>query len=235
MSKIFPNHTSKKIAWLIDPENVSIGPDFKLQLHNFPENHIILIGGSTCEKDVFTRVLTYVKQNSSCLVLIFPGNNQQISPLADGILLLSLVSGNNPKYLIQQHVEAAQLLKQSQLTIHPTGYLLIDGGIISTTNTVTETSSIPSSDKSLIIDTALAATQLGMTNIYLEAGSGAINPIDFNTIFNVRNNITNQTLWVGGGIKSKDEINRAFDAGANVVVIGNAIEQNPILLKTLFE
>lgn len=235
MSKVFPNHTSKKIAWLIDPEKVAISDIFNRQLINFPENQIILVGGSTCNKEVFINVLNCIKKHAKCLILIFPGNNQQISSAADGILLLSLVSGNNPKYLIEQHIEAAQTLKASQLTIFPTGYILVDGGITSTTNKVTETNSISSTNTALIVNTALAATQLGMSNIYLEAGSGAKNPIEYNTIFSVRNSIAHQTLWVGGGIKSKEAINRAFEAGANVVVIGNAIEDNPLLLNELFE
>ncbi|MFT6845562.1 MAG: geranylgeranylglyceryl phosphate synthase family protein [Flavobacteriales bacterium] len=234
MSKQYPTHSCKKIAWLIDPEKEIINDVFKAQIQSVPDSQIILVGGSTCSSEQFQTVVSFVYEYAFCLVLIFPGSNQQISSEADGILLLSLVSGNNPNYLITQHIEAAQALKKSNLVIYPTGYLLIDGGIISSANKVTATNSIPSQNIGSIVNTSLAATQLGMSSIYLEAGSGALNVIDFNTIFRVRKNITKQTLWVGGGIKTKEQITLAHKAGANVVVIGNAIENNPDLLKQLF-
>lgn len=235
MSERAISNTDKKTAWLIDPENTTINETFKTQVQSFPDNQIILVGGSTCDKYKFEEVISFVHKHSKATVLIFPGSNQQISLHADGILLLSLISGNNPEYIIGQHITAAHILKQSQLPIYPTGYILIDGGIKSTTNKVTSTTSIAPSNISLITNTALAASQLGMNNIYLEAGSGAIKPIDFNTIFNVRAIIDNNTLWVGGGIATKEQINLAHSAGANVVVIGNAIEKEPHLLKELFE
>jgi phosphoglycerol geranylgeranyltransferase len=235
MNKSFPNYISKKTAWLIDPEKVSLSSDFKRQLTLFPAHQIILVGGSTCTAAQFTETISFIYKHATCLILIFPGNNKQIDGTADGILLLSLVSGRNPDYLIAQHIAAAQVLKKSNLTILPTGYILIDGEITSSTNQVTQTPSIASNQINLIENTALASTQLGMNNIYLEAGSGAIKPIDFNTIFTVRAIIDNNTLWVGGGIKTKEQINLAHSAGANVVVIGNAIEKEPHLLKALFE
>ena len=165
-------------------------------------------------------------------MILFPGNNYQLCEEADALLLLSLISGRNPEYLIGQHVVAAPLIKESGIEAIPTGYLLIDGGKISTTSYITQTVPIPADKPDVAVATALAGEQLGLKLIYLEAGSGAANPVSAEMISAVKKNVS-LPLIVGGGIRSGAQAEAACQAGADIIVVGNILEKAPELLMEL--
>jgi phosphoglycerol geranylgeranyltransferase len=165
-------------------------------------------------------------------VLLFPGNLLQLSGKADGILLLSLLSGRNPEYLIGNHVLASRFLKRSGIEIIPTGYLLIDGHHLSSVEYVSNTRPIPSEKTDIIVATALAGEQLGLRLIYLEAGSGADTRVREEIVSRVRDTIA-IPLIVGGGIKTPEDIRALYKAGANGVVVGSAIEEDYTILPSL--
>ena len=165
-------------------------------------------------------------------VIIFPGDNSQISSYADGILLLSLISGRNPEFLIGQHVKSSFLLKQSGLCILPTGYILIDGGDLSSVQYISNTLPIPTDKFEIASATALAGVQLGLKYIYLDAGSGAPNPISPIMVKAIKNQVS-VPLFIGGGIKTQKQLEKAWNAGADIVVIGNAIENNVSLIQLI--
>ena len=215
-----------QIAVLIDPDKISddgLKPLSENINHAKPD--MILIGGSTYAKSVKDIVIR-LKQLTQIPILLFPGNNQQFCPNADGILLLSLISGRNPDFLIGQHFESALEIKHSSIHVIPTGYILIDGGKKSAVQTVSNTQPLPSDQPQLAIKTALAGELLGMKVIYLEAGSGALRPVPYETILAVKREI-NIPLIVGGGIRNCKQINSALEAGADIIVIGNHFEKKP--------
>jgi len=165
-------------------------------------------------------------------VVLFPGDVSQISQKADGILFLSLLSGRNPEYLIEQQIKSVPFLKDSSLEILPTGYILIDGQKNTATQKVSNTKPISQENTELILNTALAGEFSGKKLIYLEAGSGAKIPVDTN-IINVVNNNLSIPLIVGGGIRSKKQLEIAFNAGADLVVIGTAFEKDEAFFNQL--
>ncbi len=187
-----------------------------------------LIGGSDLKESNIHHVIVEIKKYSKKPVIIFPGDEKQISKNADGILFLSLVSGRNPEYLIEKQVQAAPVIQKYQIPFLPTAYLLIDGKHISTTQKVTGTSSLPQ-NKKVIYNTCLAATMLGMQAIYLEAGSGANKTIRPDIITHIKKNIP-LPLIVGGGIKNTSAIEKYVDTPVDCLVIGNALEKNPLFL-----
>ena len=160
------------------------------------------------------------------------GDANQIAPEADAILLLSLISGRNPELLIGKHVTSAIHLKRSGLEIISTGYMLIDGGVETTASYVTGTSPLPSNKPGIAAMTGLAGEQLGLKVLYMDAGSGAREPVPASLIHAVRSQVSIPII-VGGGIRNKKGILEAWNAGADVVVIGNALEENPELLPHL--
>jgi putative glycerol-1-phosphate prenyltransferase len=225
MSSIFFDLINKKrsIAVLIDPEK------FKFQNSNvFIEKlrianpNFIFIGGSTVSKVDFDFCISTIKKNLNFPIIIFPGGSHQISPLADAILLLSLISGRNPDYLIGHHIAAAEELNEMSLEIISTSYLLVDGGKKTSVEFISQTTPLPSDQIALARRIALAGKLQGKQLTYLDAGSGANNPIPSIMIEQVKS--IGSPLVVGGGIRSIEEIERCHNAGANVVVIGNAIE-----------
>jgi putative glycerol-1-phosphate prenyltransferase len=159
-------------------------------------------------------------------IFAFPSNALQVHPASDGLLHLSLVSGRNPDYLIGRHVEAAVYLNELGIDIIPTAYLLIDGGKVSTTSYITNTSPIPSDKVDIAYATALAGVQLGMKAIYLEAGSGADNVVPITMVKTLSSKL-DVPIIVGGGIRSAEQMHALSQAGADVLVIGNAFEENP--------
>jgi putative glycerol-1-phosphate prenyltransferase len=173
-----------------------------------------------------------LKSTLSTPVVLFPGNISQFVPSADALLNISLVSGRNAEYLIGQHIAAAIAIKNSSIEVIPTAYLLIDGGRVSTTEYVSNTRSIPSDRPNIAVATALAGEQLGMRAVYLEAGSGAITPVNSEMIKAVRSQIS-VPLIVGGGICTAEQLQKAFDAGADLVVVGNILEKEPHMLEKL--
>jgi putative glycerol-1-phosphate prenyltransferase len=185
---------------------------------------MILVGGSLTSRPIDS-MLVDLKRYTTIPILLFPGNLLQLSSKADGILLLSLLSGRNPEFLIGNHVLASQFIKKSGLEIIPTGYILVDGHSLTSVEYISNTRPIPSDKSDIIVATALAGEQLGLKLIYLEAGSGANHRISEDNIQKVRENITIPIL-VGGGVKTPDDIRNLYKAGANGVVVGSAVEED---------
>lgn len=220
------NNTKKGIAVLLDPdkfENQDIVSLIDKAI--FARIDYFFIGGSTGTVDQTKKLVSIVKSKTSIPIILFPGSSEQISPEADGILLLNLISGRNPDFLIGHHVNAAETLSKSSLEILSTSYLLIDGGNPSSVSYISQTSPIPNNQLSIIRKTVLAGEQIGHKICFLDAGSGAKFPISKEIIETVKKTIKNPII-VGGGIRRIEEINNTFDGGANIVVIGNQIEEN---------
>lgn len=218
----------KILAVLIDPDNTNhLSEILNLSKENLPD--IFLVGGSLLSKKNIEHCIQTIKSSSEIPVLLFPGNEMQISADADGILLLSLISGRNPELLIGRHVAAAGILQASDLEIIPTGYILIESGGSTAVSYISNTQPIPKSKYSIAAMTALAGEQLGMKLIYLEGGSGAQFPVTAELISTVRKHIS-IPIFTGGGIRTVDEIKERLVAGADVVVIGNILEEHPELL-----
>ncbi len=188
-----------------------------------------LVGGSKLKVDNITSVVTSIKKISSLPVILFPGDEGQLTSRADGLLLLSLLSGRNPEYLIEKHIRAAPLIKKMKLPYLSTAYLLIDGGRRSATQDVTGTVPMDPKKSDYIVNTALAAEQLGFGAIYLEAGSGAKQQVHSALIRQIKKT-TSLPLIVGGGIDTREKAQKAVAAGANLIVVGNALENNVYLL-----
>ena len=233
LSSIQQKHTSnqKSIAVLIDPDKVKAVDELMPIITIANENYVdyFFVGGSLITNTALPKVVQLIKENSSIPVLLFPGSNMHITSLADGLLFLSLISGRNPDLLIGQHVAAAQLIKESKLEVLPTGYLLVDGGIATSVVYMSNTAPIPANKPSIASSTAMAGEMLGHKLIYLDAGSGAITPVHADIISSVRKAIS-VPLIVGGGINTKERAQRALQAGADIIVMGNALEKNPNLL-----
>ena len=188
-----------------------------------------LVGGSKLKKNNLSKTILEIKKRSKKPVYIFPGDETQIAKQADGLLLLSLISGRNAEYLIGKHVKTASLIKKNKIKTLATGYILIDGQRKSSTQKITKTKGLNPKNIKAIVDTALAGEQLGLQAIYLEAGSGAKTEVNSKIIKAVKANI-NVPLFVGGGINSYLKSKKAIEAGANFIVIGNSLEKNINLL-----
>jgi putative glycerol-1-phosphate prenyltransferase len=215
----------KMLGLLIDPDKYSESDIIKLLniiVNNKPD--IILVGGSIISINL-NNVIEIIKQYIDIPVILFPGSYLQLSSKADGILFISLISGRNPEFLIGNHVIAAPLIKRNKLFVIPTGYILINCNTISSVQYMSNTMPIPSDKKDIIIATAQAGEMLGLKTIYLEAGSGAPNHVSCEIISEVKKNIS-IPLIVGGGIKNSKILIDIFNAGADMAVIGNAIENN---------
>jgi phosphoglycerol geranylgeranyltransferase len=221
----------RQLAVLIDPDHAEEDHLDALMKHQ-AHVHYYFIGGSMIHSGNLENTVEAVRKRTTKPILLFPGADAQIAPNADAILLLSLVSGRNPEYLIGKHVQSAFGLQSSGLEILPTGYILLDGGRETTVSYISGTKPIPADKPQIAAATALASTLLGQGIIYLDAGSGAKIPISKAVISHVRAAV-NVPIIVGGGMKTSADINAAWDAGANVVVIGNALEEQPNLLTEL--
>ncbi|MBC8755560.1 geranylgeranylglyceryl/heptaprenylglyceryl phosphate synthase [Kordia sp. YSTF-M3] len=225
--------SKKLLAVLIDPDKIDTSriPEFFQKVHESIITHVF-VGGSTDEGNQLETVVKTIKQHTNLPVLIFPGSHEQITETADGILFLSLLSGRNPKYLIEQQIQSVSKLVNSSLEIIPTGYILIDGGVETAVQRVSETQPISQEDETAILHTALAGQFSGKKLIYLEAGSGAKKMVKPEIIQKVASQLQ-IPLIVGGGIRSKTQLNAAFSAGADLVVIGTAFEENEAFLEEL--
>jgi phosphoglycerol geranylgeranyltransferase len=177
-------------------------------------------------------LIRFIKTRSGVPVLLFPSNSLHIDEQADGILLLSLISGRNPDFLIGQHVIAAPLLRQSNLQILPTGYMLVDTGRQTTASYMSGTTPLPYDKPSIAACTAMAGEQLGLGLMYLDGGSGAMYPVSSAMIRAVRQ-ATEVPLIVGGGINTIDKAQAALTAGADVIVVGNQIEKDRDFLREM--
>lgn len=222
----------KLLAVLLDPDKVNLDniPILAKKFHKKVD--FIFVGGSTVSEGITENLVKSLKQNSSLPIVIFPGDHTQITDNADAILFLSLLSGDNPEYLIKQQIKSVPLLQKSQLEIIPTGYLLINGGRESSVQKVSNTKPIENTNITLAINTALAGMYMGKQLIYLEAGSGAKNPVPPTMIKKVSKSLT-IPLLVGGGIRTQQQLENAFKNGADLVIIGTAFEENHKLLENI--
>ncbi len=193
---------------------------------------IILVGGSLVSNKSDS-VIVALKDHLSIPMLLFPGSPMQIASNADGILFLSLISGRNPELLIGHHVISAPFIKNSGMEVIPTGYMLVNGGAVTSVEYISQTTPIPSGKSNIAVATAMAGEMLGHKLIYLEAGSGAVYPVSKEMIMAVKENIT-IPLVVGGGLNTKEKVKEACDAGADVIVVGNAFEKDLSLLQEFY-
>ncbi|MBC7605619.1 MAG: geranylgeranylglyceryl/heptaprenylglyceryl phosphate synthase [Burkholderiales bacterium] len=216
----------KLLAILLDPDKIDFEniAELALKINHSPATHI-LVGGSLVLTDKIDVLILALKQNCSLPIILFPGNPSQISPHADGILFLSLISGRNPDYLIEHHVNAVPIIKKSNLEVIPTGYLLIESGHRTAVSTVSNTAPLLAENVDYIVHTAQAGEMLGKKLIYLEAGSGAKIPVSQAIIRQVSAQIE-IPLIVGGGIRNQEGIALAYASGADMVVIGTAFEND---------
>ncbi len=212
------------LAALIDPDKFEDKVVTKIiDAANNSQIDLIFVGGSLVQTDI-TATISVIKARTNVPVLIFPGSVLQVSNKADGILLISLISGRNPEYLIGNHVIAANFIKQSNIEVIPTGYIIVESGNMTSVEYISNTKPIPYNKYDIAISTAIAGELLGLKLIYLEAGSGAKNKINTKMISEVKKNIS-IPLIVGGGINNKSDFIEAQNAGADIVVIGTAFEK----------
>jgi len=221
---------NKKIAVLIDPDKVRKGNlDHILRSSIDARVDYFLIGGSLIVNNMLEYTLEVIKQACDIPAILFPGNSFQINDKADAILLLSLISGRNPDLLIGHHVISAPMLKSTNLEIISTGYILIEGGVESTVSYMSNSKPIPSDKSDIAMCTALAGEMLGLKMIYLEAGSGAKYPVSSEMIEKVSSSVE-VPLIVGGGLRTPERIVASLQSGADMIVIGNALENDPFLV-----
>jgi putative glycerol-1-phosphate prenyltransferase len=230
----------KLLAVLIDPEKIRLDrmATFFEKVHQSMATHIF-VGGSTDKYNATENIVSEIKKHTRLPVILFPGDHTQVTHTADGLLFLSLLSGRNPEYLIEQHIAAVPKLKHTPLEIIPTGYILIDGGVITSVQKTSNTQPISQQQVELIVNTALAGEYAGKKLIYLEAGSGAKIPVHHQITSAVHQEIS-IPLIVGGGIRTKAQLLQAYNAGADMVVIGTAFEKdttffNDLKRKQLYE
>ncbi len=225
---------SKSLALLIDPDKagqshldrlLAVAADTTIVKY-------IFLGGSLLTSHQIEDSIAYIREKCALPIILFPGDLMQIHPSADAILFLSLISGRNPEFLIGKQVLAAPLLKKTNLEILPTGYILVNSGRETTVSYISNTKPIPANKPDIAGCTAMAGEMLGLQITYLDAGSGADNPIPTSTIKTVRQCVSSPIV-VGGGIVSPEKVIENFEAGADVVVIGNAAEKNPEILLTI--
>lgn len=226
----------KSIAVLIDPDKVTDASQLQHLINLASENLIdfFLVGGSLVTTTNMSEVVKQIKDNVSIPVILFPGNSMQIEPSADALLFLSLISGRNPELLIGQHVIAAPIIKNTKLEVIPTGYMLINSGRTTSVAYISNTTPIPDDKYSLAACTAMAGEMLGLRAIYMDAGSGAEKEISARMITTVKKSIS-VPLIIGGGINTRQKAFTALEAGADMIVIGNALEKHPDLLIEISE
>jgi phosphoglycerol geranylgeranyltransferase len=225
----------KSFAVLLDPDKmtkestlriVNIGIESKIDF--------FFVGGSLLTNNNHSLVVKMVKANTNIPVILFPGGVMQVSKTADGILLLSLISGRNPEFLIGQHVIAAPMLKKSGLEIIPTGYMLINCGNQTSVAYISNTMPIPHDKPTIAACTAMAGEMLGLKLLYMDGGSGAVKPVSKKMIAAVKG-AADLPLIVGGGLDTPQKAFNALSAGADLVVVGNGIEKRPGLLIEMAE
>lgn len=223
----------KMFALLVDPDKISpSGVDKLVEQANDTGVDYFFIGGSLLVSDNLDYVVERIKNKSHIPVVLFPGNGMQICSHADAILLLSLISGRNPEMLIGSHVLAAPVLRKSGLEIIPTGYMLIDSGVATSASYMSNTTPIPHDKNDIALCTALAGEMLGLKMIFMDGGSGAKSPVSESMIQAVSENIS-VPLIVGGGIKTPEKALANCRAGADIIVVGNGIENDISLISSL--
>ena len=223
----------KSFAVLIDPDKVNDHSMVNLiDLAIEARVDYFFVGGSLVISDYLDECLQLIKRNCSIPTILFPGSPTQVSKYADALLYLSLISGRNAELLIGQHVVSAPVVKKSGLEIMPTGYMVIDGGAPTTVSYISNASPIPADKNEIAMCTALAGEMLGMQLIYMDAGSGAKRPISESMIEKVAHSIS-VPLIIGGGITEPEKAYLNCKAGADVIVVGNAIEKDASLVKEM--
>ncbi|RAK64541.1 geranylgeranylglyceryl/heptaprenylglyceryl phosphate synthase [Hymenobacter edaphi] len=220
----------KSLAVLLDPDDLDeAGTRRILALSAAHAVDYFFVGGSLVTSQHQAALLRLLKAHSEVPVVLFPSNSLHIDAQADAILLLSLISGRNPDFLIGQHVVAAPLLRASQLEILPTGYMLVDSGRQTTASYMSGTMPLPHDKPTIAACTALAGEQLGLRLTYLDGGSGAQQPVSAAMIKAVRQAVDSPII-VGGGLNTAEKAHTALAAGADVIVVGNQIERDPDFL-----
>ncbi|HEU4575469.1 MAG TPA: geranylgeranylglyceryl/heptaprenylglyceryl phosphate synthase [Chitinophagaceae bacterium] len=220
----------KSFAVLIDPDKVNTSIlDELISLSIAANVDYFLVGGSLVISNHLDECVQHIKKNCPIPVILFPGSPSQISRYADGLLYLSLISGRNPELLIGQHVVSAPFVKQSGLEILSTGYMVIDGGAPTTVSYISNATPIPADKNEIAMCTAMAGEMLGMKLIYMDAGSGAKRPITESMIKIVSDHI-NVPLIIGGGITNPEKAYLNCKAGADMIIVGNAIEKDISLI-----
>lgn len=223
-------HGRKALAVLLDPDNLDeAGLLHLLALSEVHPVDYFFVGGSLVLSEHQAALIALIKAHSSVPVLLFPSHSMHLDGPADGVLLLSLISGRNPDFLIGQHVVAAPRLRASGLQLLSTGYMLVDSGRQTTASYMSGTTPLPHNKPGIAACTAMAGEQLGLKLMYLDGGSGALNPVSPAMIAAVRAAVETPII-VGGGLNSGEKIYAALAAGADVVVVGNHIEANPEFL-----
>lgn len=223
----------KSFVVLIDPDNVtSSSLSLLVKMANNAAVDYFFVGGSLVVSDHLDACILQIKRESNIPVILFPGSPAQVSPSADALLYLSLISGRNPELLIGQHVISAPFVKKSGLEIISTGYMVIDGGAPTTVSYISGAPPIPADKADIALCTAMAGEMLGKKLIYMDAGSGAKKPVSEEMISLVAQHI-DVPLVIGGGIRDAEKAYRNCKAGADVIVVGNAIEKEPSLLEEL--
>jgi phosphoglycerol geranylgeranyltransferase len=223
----------KQLAVLIDPDKLRLKHmQQTIELAEECGVDYFYIGGSLVVNNMLDDVLTNIRKQSNIPLVLFPGSSFQLSYRADALLFLSLISGRNAELLIGQHVISAPFLRMSPLEIISTGYMLIDGGVMTSVQYMSNTYPIPAHKDDIAVCTALAGEMLGLKQIYMDAGSGAQNPISADMIESVSGAVQIPVI-IGGGIRTAERVHANLKAGADVVVVGNAIEKDPNLVREM--
>ena len=224
----------KQFALLVDPDKLyDDSLDGLIRWINQYPPDLLLVGGSLLFRPIDLTITT-LKLGTDVPVFIFPGNVMHISDRADGILFLSMISGRNPEFLIGNHVLAAPHLSRYGIEIIPTGYMLIENGTYTSVEYMSSTRPIPFGKSEIAVATAMAGEMLGLKSIYLEAGSGAGKPVGLEMITSIRKKIS-IPLIVGGGITSAESALQVYESGADMIVVGTALEKEPGLIRDFFE
>ena len=220
----------KAFTVLVDPDKTTLKKaDELVSLCTKAHVDFIFVGGSLVVSDHIEELVQHIKASCDIPLLLFPGSPSQVTPYADALLYLSLISGRNPEYLIGQHVISAPAVKKSGLEVIPTGYMLIDGGAPTTVSYISNASPIPRDKNEIALCTALAGEMLGLKLLYMDAGSGAKQPIQENMIHAVASQVSIPII-VGGGITTPEKAYNNCKAGADLIVVGNAIEKDNSLI-----
>ena len=224
---------TKMFGVLIDPDKQNVKELLEtVKICNESSVDYFFVGGSIITNGDIQKTTRLIKENSSKPIIIFPGNPDQISKYADAILFLSLISGRNPEFLIGHQVTAAPLIKKTNLEVIPTAYLLVDCGTTTTAIYVSDTTPIPYDNAEIAANTALAGEYLGLKLTYIDGGSGAKKCISKAMISKTKT-LINGPLIIGGGIRTPEAAKEIYKAGADLIIVGNAAEENKKLIKEI--
>jgi phosphoglycerol geranylgeranyltransferase len=225
----------KAFAVLIDPDKVNQDSfSHLIALSEQQSVDFFFVGGSLITSHIMEEVISQLKDHTEIPVLLFPGNSLHLNDKVDGVLFLSLISGRNPDYLIGQQIISAPLLKRSGVEVLATGYMIIDSGHQTTVSYISNTTPIPHDKPNVAACTAMAGEMLGLKLIYMDAGSGAKKTISQEMITAVQQSVEIPVI-IGGGINSSQKAQEALQAGADVIVVGNGIEERVNLLQEIAE